>query len=370
LRTAPHGLAAVSGAPLGKGGKVSCAALAVWACSSLLPKAFPRSRPAVPVRSSLDDRHSGSHLDDEMLTVAGQPRNRAGFPCHPTREIALDRWAVNERPARLAWRAMSVLVPLTRAALREIDRRATEEYGIPSAVLMENAGRGAAEWVLRSWPNASPAVPARSPSQATVRDSSDASVGSAAPSLKERRVAIFCGPGNNGGDGGVVARHLANAGLHVDVLSTEAAATLRGDAALQRHIVERMKLALHDVATEEGLERARAVIESADVIVDGLLGTGFEGEVRPKIARVIRRINAVRAQRSCFVVALDLPSGLECDRGRPADPTVVADLTIAFVAAKPGFDNALARAVLGRVVVVPIGAPMELIERVARSAAT
>jgi NAD(P)H-hydrate epimerase len=235
---------------------------------------------------------------------------------------------------------------LTRADLRTVDRIAVEVYEIPSAVLMENAGRGAAECMLALW---SEVESARNAARAL------------SPS---RSVAIFCGPGNNGGDGGVVARHLANEGVHVDVFVTESADTLRGDALLQRRILERMRLPLHDVSSHAAIARAEIALAGAEVLVDALLGTGFHGDVRPKIARVIEWLNSERERRLARVVALDLPSGLDCDSGETAHPTVSADLTVTFAARKIGFDSPTARAVLGEVRVVPIGVPLEILERV------
>jgi NAD(P)H-hydrate epimerase len=245
---------------------------------------------------------------------------------------------------------------LTRAELREVDRLATEECGIPSSVLMENAGRGAAECVLGLW-----LEPSRI-AAALAGGGADGDARSADP-RSARRIAILCGAGNNGGDGAVVARHLSNAGLLVDVFATESRAALRGDAALQRLILERMMIRVHDISSAAGLEATAAVLASADVLVDALLGTGFEGEVRPKLARVIERINALRSAGGRTVVALDLPSGLDCDSGVAARPTVTADLTVTFVARKAGFDAPAARAVLGVVHVATIGAPAEAIER-------
>jgi NAD(P)H-hydrate epimerase len=238
---------------------------------------------------------------------------------------------------------MSDELRLTRAQSREIDRIAIEEYGMPSAVLMENAGRGAAEYVLELASDA--------------RCLERANLGS---------VAVFCGPGNNGGDGGVVARHLANAGVHVEVFTTESSDVLRGDAALQRRIVERMRIPVHDISSAEALAGAEMVLARADVLVDALLGTGFQGEMRPKIARVIERLNRLRSERAVRVVALDLPSGFDCDSGALARSTVIADLTVTFAARKVGFDAASARAVVGDVRVASIGVPLQILERVGR----
>jgi NAD(P)H-hydrate epimerase len=247
-------------------------------------------------------------------------------------------------------------VRLTRDQLRALDRLAAEEYGLPSAVLMENAGRGASEHVLAAL-------------SADVREGALAP-GTDSRGARDARVAIVCGPGNNGGDGAVVARWLANAGVAVDVLATHALDALRGDAALERRVIERMRIPVHELAGDDAVERARHVLARADLVVDALLGTGFEGEVRANIARAIELVNAWRASRlarggaGARVVALDLPSGLDCDTGAPARPTVIADLTVTFAAWKIGFDAEPARAVLGRVVVASIGTPLELLVRV------
>ncbi len=223
---------------------------------------------------------------------------------------------------------------LTRAELARLDRLACEEYGLPGAVLMENAGRGAAEEVL------------------------------ALSADRARRVAVIAGPGNNGGDACVLARHLANAGVEIEVFAANPLEELSGDAAIMRRAVERMGIPVHDVSSEAGLARARPALERATVVVDGLLGTGFRGEVRPKIARLIEAVNACRRERGAAIVALDLPSGLDADTGKPSQPTVMADLTVTFAALKVGFDAPEAKPCLGRVVLATIGAPAALLDRV------
>jgi len=232
---------------------------------------------------------------------------------------------------------------LSRAELALLDRLATEEYGLPVAVLMENAGRGAADLALAM-------LDAR-------KD-------------RARSVAVLAGPGNNGGDACVLARHLANAGVGVVVLATSAPAELDGAAASMRTAVERMGIEVLDASTERDLERARPALESAAVIVDGLLGTGFRGEMRPKIARIVEAANACRESRernAARILALDLPSGLDADSGRPANPAIRADVTATFAAWKTGFDAPEARAHLGRVELVGIGAPAELVESILRA---
>jgi NAD(P)H-hydrate epimerase len=227
-------------------------------------------------------------------------------------------------------------ISLSRAQVRAIDRAAIEEYGLPAVVLMENAGRGAAHHVV-----------------------------GVACATRSTRVAIVCGAGNNGGDGYVVARHVANEGVDVEVYSAGDLDRLTPEARIMREIVERMRLPCVDVGGGTTLDRAAARLASAGVVVDALLGTGFEGIVRPPIARCIDAINSWRTEGADRrVVSLDVPSGLDCDRGEPANATVVADLTVTFVAPKRGFSSASAARYLGRVEVVPIGAPTALIERV------
>jgi NAD(P)H-hydrate epimerase len=218
---------------------------------------------------------------------------------------------------------------LTRAEVREIDRRAIEEFGLPGIVLMENAGRGAAELLHGLAPRAA--------------------------------VVIVCGRGNNAGDGFVIARHLENLGHDVRLLLAGDPAELRGDAAIAWRVAERagipaMRL---DAATPADWERALA---GAEWIVDALLGTGASGPPRGAIATAIEAVNAA-GRRGTKVLAVDLPSGLDCDTGTAAGGCVRADVTATFVARKVGFDVPDAAPLLGAVHVVGIGAPRALLNR-------
>lgn len=221
---------------------------------------------------------------------------------------------------------------LTRAQSRELDRLAMEELGIPGLVLMENAGLGAAlELAARH-------------------------------DLATTGVAVLCGGGNNGGDGYVVARQLAVRGARVHVFDWAPAERQRRDAAVNRAIVDRMGIERSDLRALDSASLARA-LAGVGLVVDGLLGTGFAGDVREPLAARIRALNAWRAGAPATVAALDLPSGLDADQGRRCEPIVVADLTLTFVAPKVGFAGASAWT--GEVRVVPIGVPRALIERVA-----
>ena len=170
-------------------------------------------------------------------------------------------------------------------------------------------------------------------------------------------VAIVCGGGNNGGDGLVLARHLHNRGCDVHLLAMKPAGDLSGDAAIQARIVETMGMNLVP-ATPQALEAL-----DVRLIVDALFGTGLSTAPRGDAANMIDAINAFRSQERP-VLAVDLPSGLDADTGRPlGSQCVVADVTVTFVAEKAGFGHAAAW--LGEVVVGDIGCPSAAVERVA-----
>jgi len=208
---------------------------------------------------------------------------------------------------------------LSRAAVRAIDRRAIEEFGVPGVVLMENAGRGAAEVLLAQ--------------------------GGAGP------VTICCGKGSNGGDGFVIARHLDNRAVPVRLLLFARPDELTGDAAINCQIAVRAGLPLTVWPDEAALAAALA---GSAWVVDALFGTGLNGPLRPPFDRVVAAINS--AGNAC-VLAVDIPSGLDCDTGEPLGPTVRAQHTVTFVAPKQGFANPAAGAWLGQVHVADIGAP-------------
>jgi NAD(P)H-hydrate epimerase len=217
---------------------------------------------------------------------------------------------------------------LSRDEARELDRRAIEGFGVPSLVLMENAGRGTAELLLRLGIHG--------------------------------RMTVCCGQGNNGGDGFVIARHLDNHGVPVKVLLFGRPDGLSHDAGVNYRILERAGLPLHAFA-DEAPEGAvlRQNLAGAEWVVDALFGTGLRGPVRAPFDRVIAAINDSLAR----VLAVDVPSGLDCDTGRPLGPTVRARHTATFLALKKGYVNPAARQWLGDVHVVDIGAPRAVFRR-------
>jgi len=219
------------------------------------------------------------------------------------------------------------MTTLDRQRVREFDRRAIEEHGIPGIVLMENAGRNAA-LLAHDMFGAGP-------------------------------VAVVCGPGNNGGDGLVIARHLENLGHEVRVLVAAAADRFGGDAAVNLGIVSRSAIPLHFLP-DATAEAWRLALEGVVWVVDALLGTGAEGAPRGAVATAIEAINAASRRASTAVFAVDVPSGLDADTGAVSDPCVEAHATGTFVAAKPGLVLPAAEAHTGSLHVLDIGAPLAL----------
>lgn len=221
---------------------------------------------------------------------------------------------------------------LTRAQIRRVDELAVSRYGMVGLQLMENAGRNAAAMI-------------------------DDRYG------PRGRALIACGGGNNGGDGFVIARHLHNRGWMVSCLLTTDESNLSHDCAINYRVVRNMGLDVPIIARGQP-EPATMAATRETVLIDALLGTGFSGEVRSPVAEVIAALDATPRRA---MVAIDLPSGLDCDTGRPAQTTIRADLTITFVARKVGFDAPTAATWTGDVVVADIGAPQCLVDEVSAS---
>ena len=216
---------------------------------------------------------------------------------------------------------------LSRQQVRELDRRAIDEFGLPGIVLMENAGRGVADKLFQLG--------------------------------IDGRVIVCCGKGNNGGDGFVVARHLDLRHANVRVWLFADPAQLSGDAGVNYRVLASSTVPIEILGSPIDADRLQAQFATAGWIVDALLGTGAVGEPRPPYDQVIARINASGRP----VVAVDLPSGLDCDTGRTAHCTIRAAHTCTFVAAKPGFFAPGADQFTGRIHVLDIGAPRVLVEQ-------
>lgn len=215
---------------------------------------------------------------------------------------------------------------MSRDEVREVDRIAIEQFGLPGVVLMENAARGCVDWLRELGVSG--------------------------------RVVICAGRGNNGGDGFVIARHLENLGINVRVLLFADPKAVRGDAAVNLQVLQKSQTPLRVFdAAEADSEAVRAELAEADWIVDALLGTGTRGGLREPFATVISEINAAVGRK----MAIDLPSGLDCDTGVPVDVenpiAIEAHYTATFVARKLGFQNEASREFTGEIRVIDIGVP-------------
>ncbi len=217
---------------------------------------------------------------------------------------------------------------LTPAEMREVDRLTTARYRIPSLALMENAGRSVAEFIASRFPD-----------------------------FKQRRIGVFCGKGNNGGDGFVAARHLRKMGAKPSVYLIGDPAHVKGGAAanLRRwRTVGKLKV------DKPAMKGGWGPFTPDVLIVDALLGTGARGPLERRLGEVVSAING--RDSGCYVVAVDIPSGLNADTGEVASTAVVADATVTFTAPKLGLLLHNASSHVGQLVVRGIGSPDSLIE--------
>lgn len=217
----------------------------------------------------------------------------------------------------------------TAEQMQELDRKAIETYRIPGIVLMENAGKGAAEILFHQFPD-----------------------------LSGKKVAIIAGKGNNGGDGFVIARHLFNRHVSVKVYLLADPQGLRGDAETNYQIFKRMKGEIVPVPSSKEFLKIKRDLERADLLIDGIFGTGLDAEVRGYYREVIDYLNSLHKT----IVAIDIPSGLDANSGKPLGTAIRATLTVTFGLPKlgllihPGLDY------VGELRVVDIGIPRTLVE--------
>jgi hydroxyethylthiazole kinase-like uncharacterized protein yjeF len=220
---------------------------------------------------------------------------------------------------------------LNTAQMREADRRTVEDIGIPSLVLMENAGRQAVAAM-----------------EAIYSD------------LLERQVAVLCGRGNNGGDGFVIARTLVQRGVDVAVFLIGSVAEVRGDARANLEVLGRLGLTVVEVADSQAWELHFSEVSDCTLIVDAIFGTGLNAPVSGFIESVITDVNASGIQ----VVAIDLPSGLSADSPDPIGPSIEAGLTVTIGAPKLPLVLPPAELRAGDIVIADIGIPAEVLDAV------
>src|SRR5688572_6535302 len=190
---------------------------------------------------------------------------------------------------------------LNAAQMREADRRTIEDIGIPSLVLMENAGRQVV-----------------------------AAIEAVHSDLVERKVAVLCGRGNNGGDGFVVARTLMQRGIDVSVFVIGRVGEVRGDARINLEILGRLGITVVEIADSQAWELHFTEISDCTLIVDAIFGTGLNGPVSGLMETVVADVNG----SGIPVVAIDLPSGLSADTHQPIGDSIEAGMTVTLAAPK------------------------------------
>jgi hydroxyethylthiazole kinase-like uncharacterized protein yjeF len=215
------------------------------------------------------------------------------------------------------------MIHVTTAQMREIDRRAIQDVGIPGVALMENAGRRVFE---------------ESTSMVTPADGT---------------VLVLCGKGNNGGDGFVVVRHLINNGYRVEACLVGKVDEVAGDAATNLTVLQHMGVVVREIRDQTDLSAVSSRLAGAALVIDALLGTGLRGEVTGLYAGLIAAVNGTEVP----VVSVDIPSGLDGDTGKPLGTAIRAVKTVTFHSPKRGFTNRSAREFLGELVVADIGIP-------------
>lgn len=209
--------------------------------------------------------------------------------------------------------------------MREIDRSATDIGKIPSIVLMENAALSCIK-------------------QLNTFD------------LKNKRIAIFCGKGNNGGDGFAIARHLINQGVETEVFLV-CGNKFSGDALINYEILKNMGAEIHELSD---LTNIKYKILSFDIIVDAIFGTGIKGEIKGLANDIIDAINKYKK----FTLSVDVPSGINSDTGEVSGTAILADVTVTFAAYKVGMLLYPARDFCGEIIVDGISIPKSIMEHI------
>jgi ADP-dependent NAD(P)H-hydrate dehydratase / NAD(P)H-hydrate epimerase len=213
--------------------------------------------------------------------------------------------------------------------MREADRRTIEDIGIPSIVLMENAGRQAV-----------------------------AAMEAAYEDLQASRVAVVCGRGNNGGDGFVVARTLVQRGVDTSVFLLGSVADVRGDARTNLEVLGRIGMTVVEISSAQEWELHSSQLTECDLVVDAILGTGFHGRLSGFLETVVADLNALGVP----IVAIDLPTGISADTADVAGSAVEASMTVTLAAPKIPLVFPPADSHAGDLVIADIGIPLPLLD--------
>ena len=223
------------------------------------------------------------------------------------------------------------MILVTADEMQQMDRRTIESFGIPGRLLMENAGRGAAQFFLKHFSD-----------------------------LKNKRIGIIAGRGNNGGDGFVIARYLAQSGFAVQVYLLAAKNQVKGDAAANLKLLKPLEIQVIEIPDERSFSAQQSDIANFDVWIDAILGTGLKSDVKGYFQTVIDFINTLRRP----VFAVDIPSGLNSDTGQPCGTCIRASATATFGFAKTGHMTYPGTGYTGTLEIVDIGIPPYIVETV------
>jgi len=220
---------------------------------------------------------------------------------------------------------------LTADEMREMDRQTIESFGLPGRILMENAGRGAARVLMKKFPD-----------------------------ISSKQVAIAAGRGNNGGDGFVVARYLAHAGVSVTVYLLSESSRLYGNAADNFNLLAQLNIPVKEITSEENFNQLKTEMARHHIWVDAILGTGLNSDVRGFFKSIINYINKLNRP----VFAVDIPSGLHTDTGQPCGACIRADVTATFAFAKIGHIQFPGAELTGELYIINIGIPAHIVDNI------
>lgn len=198
--------------------------------------------------------------------------------------------------------------------MQELDRIAIEDRGIPSITLMENAGRAVSEIALAELKN-----------------------------IKNKKTAVFCGSGNNGGDGFVAARHLFNKGIDVSVYLIGKRADLKNDPKINAEVLDNIGVEIREISAP--------ISTDYGLIIDAIFGIGIKGEVKEPARSIINDLN----KKSIAISSVDTPSGLDADTGEILGVAVKAGITVTLQFPKQGFYKNKGPEYTGKIIVVDIG---------------
>lgn len=276
---------------------------------------------------------------------------------------------------------------LSRDEIRALDKKAIEEYGLPGVVLMENAGRGIAAYLLSKFlsdpssPLSSSKLHPNTPSSIQPILQPNLSIHLQSTNIKpseviKPNVLICCGKGNNGGDGYVVARYLDIHQIPCRVLVFADPDEIQGDAKIHYDVIKKSGIPITYYSStneknsssksernhaEPGVLKANMHFEesllqeftAAEWLVDGIFGTGLKGQVNDFYAKIINLMN----QSKTKILSIDIPSGLDCDTGEPLGLAIRAHTTISLIAVKKGFANPAAKQYIGDLEIIDLGLP-------------